>query len=60
MHEYYEDALIACTATHIKKATPTTSRPLRVHLPEPPKALKLRYAFLILYAFTHYTRNTLH
>jgi hypothetical protein len=40
-----------CTATRINKATLTTFRPLRVHLPEPPKALKLRYAFLTLYSF---------
>ena len=44
--------LIACTATRINKVTLTTFRPLRVHLPEPPKALKLRYAFLTLYSFT--------
>ena len=43
--------LVACTATRINKATLTTFRPLRVHLPEPPKALKLRYAFLTLYSF---------
>ena len=40
-----------CTATRINKATLTTNRPSRVHLPEPPKALKLRYAFLTLYSF---------
>jgi hypothetical protein len=27
-----------------------------VHLPEPPKALKLRYAFLTLYSFKHRIR----
>jgi hypothetical protein len=40
-----------CTATRINKATLTSFRPLRVHLPEPPKALKLRYTFLTLYSF---------
>jgi hypothetical protein len=40
-----------CNATRINKVTLTTFRPLRVHLPEPPKALKLRYAFLTLYSF---------